>query len=77
VDGKIFCPRYPDILLLASPSFPTKDVLISKLQLISKEKKWNLGIDEVSKPDKAWLVNVLSTYLTGDEIFAKAYPAPQ
>jgi hypothetical protein len=76
VDGKRFDPRYPDIPLLAAPSLPTKDVLIAKLQLVSKEKKWNLGIDEVCKPDKAWLVNVLSTYLPGDEIFAKAYRAP-
>lgn len=76
VDGKIFCPRYCDIRLSAAPSLPTKDVLIAKLQLVSSEKKWNLGIGETSKPDKAWLVNMLSTYVSGDEIFTKAYRAP-
>ncbi len=76
VDGKIFCPRFQDIRLLAAPSLPTKDVLIAKLKLIAKERKWNLGIDEISKPNKQWLVNMLSTYLPEDEIFGKAYRAP-
>ena len=52
VDGKKFCPRYPDIRLSAAPSLLSKDLLITKLQLVSKVKKWNLGIDKVSKPDK-------------------------
>ncbi len=50
-DGKIFCPRYAEIRLLAAPSLPTKDVLIAKLQLVAKEKKWNLAIEETAKPD--------------------------
>lgn len=45
VYGKIFCPRYSEILLLTAQSLPTKDTLIVKLQLVVKEKKWNLGID--------------------------------
>jgi hypothetical protein len=61
--------------LLAAPSIPTKDTLIAKLQLVAKEKKWNLAIDENSKPDKKWLVMMLSTYLPGDEIFTKVYRA--
>jgi hypothetical protein len=62
--------------LLAAPSLPTKDVLNAKLQLIAKEKKWNFAIEETAKPDKEWLVMMLSTYLPEDEIFKKSYRAP-
>jgi hypothetical protein len=58
------------------PSLPNKDVLIAKLQLVAKQKKWNLAIEETAKPDKQWLVMMLSTYLPEDEIFKKSYHSP-
>ncbi len=76
VDGKIFCPRYSEIRLIAAPSLPTKDILIAKLQIYAKENKLNLGIEETSKPDKLWLVMMLSKFVPSDEIFKKDYHAP-
>ena len=76
VDRKIFSPRNAEIRLLAAPSLPTNDFLNAKLQLVAKEKKWNLLIEESAKPDMQWLVMILSTYLLEDEIFKKSYRAP-
>lgn len=45
------------------------------MDYVRKEKK-NLGIDDKHTPDKAWILNLISTYIPKDEIFDKNYNPP-
>lgn len=55
---------------------PTKEVLLGKLKAITEKNDWALGFGDDNKPDKSWILMLLSTYGEKDEIFMKGYVAP-
>ena len=57
-------------------SQPTKEVLLKKLQAVAEKMGWQLGFSEENKPNKQWLIQMLSTFTSDDEIFNKGYVAP-
>ena len=77
VQGKVFCPRFKDIRLLPCPRPPDKDTLIKHVKEIKIPNNLYFGItDQDHTPDKAWLLQVLSTYKPDLAIFKKDYVAP-
>lgn len=59
------------------PRPPKKDTLLKKVEAIAIENGWqSLGIDQSHKPDKRWLLDIVSTYSKEDEIFKKNYLPP-
>ena len=77
MQGKAFCPRFKDIKMLPCPRPPNKELLQLKFQTLVATMEWAMtGIDEKHQPDKRWLLDVLSTYSPGDDIFKKSYLPP-
>ena len=75
---KAWCPRFEDIKMIPCPTPPNKNVLIDKFYaFIQANKLLLVGVEpEKHVPDKRWLLDVLSSFTPGDEIFAKSYKPP-
>jgi hypothetical protein len=76
MNGKYYCPKFSDIRLISCFTPPTKEVLIGKLKSVSEKNNWSLGFSDESRPDKSWILMLLSTYCDKNEIFNKSYVAP-
>ena len=77
LQGHYWCPKFADIKLKPCVRAPVKEVLLEKVKKIAIDKGLNIAwIDESHLPDKNWLVAVIATLFSGDEIFKKDYVAP-
>ena len=75
--GKTFCPKFSDVKLRPCPRPPSKEVLLKKFMKIVADHSWqSVGIDEKHVPDKRWLLDMVSTFTPGDDIFKKDFMPP-
>ena len=77
LQGNYWCPKYKDVRMLPSVKPPLKEVLMSKIDTICRQKNFNIAwIDSQHMPNKEWMISVISTLNPEDEIFKKDYVAP-
>jgi hypothetical protein len=77
LQGNYWCPKYKDVRILPCVKPPLKEVLMSKIDAICRQKNFNIAwIDSQHMPNKEWMISVISTLNPEDEIFKKDYVAP-
>lgn len=72
-----WCPMTKDIRMKSIVKAPVKEVILSKLMQVCKDRNLNIAwIDETHSPNKEWLVHVIATVDPNNEIFKKDYVPP-
>lgn len=76
INGSYYCLFYKDVRLMPCIRPPPKQLLLEKLMLLMAKLNKNPGIDDKHTPDKQWIIAVLATLNSKDEIFDKNYVPP-
>ena len=76
--GQVYCPKFEEVRLRPCPVRPDKELVVTEVLRVCTEHGKNLGDCSRQRPNKGWLLKVLSTLKPEHYFFAKAYmPAPR
>ena len=77
LNGEVFCLRYEDVRIRPCPSSPSLEYLLEEVQeAVLRKEGSTLGNFKKHRPDKEFLLTVLSSLSPEHQIFTKSYTAP-